>query len=169
MGVRSISAAPGAETAVEVSRTPTRVLGGGGSTVVVGPAGAGKTQWVDERRRWGDLVVDVDALYQALSGLEMYEKPQGLLSYVLAAQDAVISRLEMRGLDEGVGHAWVITSLSSRTRVEAMAQRLGATLVVLDVDANECLRRIANDERRADKWELWEPIVRGWWREWDGS
>jgi len=130
-------------------------------TIVCGPPGSGKTTFAREQAGWGDLIVDVDALYVALGSLDWYEKPAGLLPFVLEARDAVIRRLARKSK---VRRAWIITGESDYSKLQAMKRRLGAEMVLLDVSANECVRRIFNDERRKDKWELWKPIVSNWWR-----
>ena len=142
---------------------------GGGALVVVvaGPPGAGKTTWVNERKGWGDLVVDVDALYQALGGLPAYEKPEVLLPFVLAAREGVLRALA-RG--QTVRRAWVITAEGDVGKLGRLQKELrGAELVVLDVDALECLRRISQDVRRKDKMELWRPLIERWWRDYNDS
>lgn len=132
--------------------------------LVCGPPGSGKTTYVNERKRWGDLVIDVDTLFVALTGgLDWYEKPVVLLPFVLEARDAVIDRLAQG--DDDLGRAWVITSEADAVKRQALARRLGATVVVLAVSASECLRRISSDSRRADKSDLWRPIVERWWND----
>ena len=129
-------------------------------TIITGPPGAGKTTYVNERRQWGDLVVDVDAIYAALSGLPWYEKPDVLLPFVLEARDAILDRLHG---EAALRHAWIITSEADRTELERLKQRYNATLLAIETPAAECLRRIAADPRRAGKVEQWRPIVERWW------
>lgn len=112
------------------------------------------------------MIVDVDAIYQALSGLEWYEKPECLLPFVLEARDAALRRLSK---ESEVRHAWVITSEGDNRKLERMSGMLSATLIVLDVAPSECLQRITNDERRADKAELWKPLIEHWWTQHDNS
>jgi 5-methylcytosine-specific restriction protein A len=134
------------------------------TVMVCGPMGSGKTTYVNQRKHWGDLVLDVDALFVALSGgMDWYDKPAALLPYVMKAMDAVIARL-CQG-DDDLGRAWVITSEADAVKRQRLAQRLGASVVVLDVSASECLRRIAADPRRADKVALWQPLIARWWDE----
>lgn len=135
-------------------------------TIVAGPPGAGKTTLVRERARWGDLVVDVDTLYQALSGLPWYEKPAGLLPFVLEARDAVLARLER---PTHVRHAWLITSSGDRAQLRELQERFAAELVVLDTSPNECLKRIMGDERRAKQALLWQDLIARWWSQWQAA
>ena len=133
-------------------------------TIVCGPPGSGKTRYVREHAVRGDLILDVDALYMALSGLDWYDKPDELLPFVAEARDAVIRRLER---PSEVKRAWVITTGAKKHERDALARRLRAKVVVLDVPAEECLRRIANDERRAHQLEKWHRLVDEWWREYE--
>ena len=134
-------------------------------TIVAGPPGAGKTSYVAERAKWGDLIVDVDALYHALSGLAWYEKPEVLLPFVCEARDAVLARLSR---ESEVRHAWIITAQADKDKLYSLRDTLGAGLIVLEVDALECIRRISRDERRADRVQQWRELVYSWWRKYGG-
>lgn len=129
------------------------------TTIVAGPPGGGKTSYVAERRQWGDLVVDVDALFAALSGMTWYEKPQVLVPFVMEARDAVIRRLAR---PSQARHAWIITGNPDLVDLETLASELGADLVVLPTEYTECIRRLYADERRNDKAQLWEPLIAQW-------
>ena len=137
-------------------------------TIVGGPPGAGKTTYVNQHKLNGDLVLDVDALYVALSGgLDWYDKPDALLPFVLAARDGAIRRLAM---DSSVRHAWIITSESDLRKLLTLKQQLGASLHMLEVDRLECMRRISKDERRGpNAYELWYHIVKKWFDRWEKS
>jgi hypothetical protein len=60
-------------------------------TIVCGPPGAGKSRYVLEHLHWGDLVLDIDTLFMALSGQVTYGKPVSLLKVVLRVRDTVIT------------------------------------------------------------------------------
>jgi hypothetical protein len=131
--------------------------------LVCGPAGAGKTTLVNKRKAWGHLVLDVDALFMALSGLPWNEKPQGLLPFVLDARDAVLARLARGDVD---CVAWVITANGDMSYVTELAARLRASIIILAVDRLECQRRIANDSTRQN-WELYKPMINDWWTKYE--
>ena len=111
----------------------------------------------------GDLILDVDTLYQALSGLPMYDKPVGLLPLVLEARDAVINRLCRTA---SVRHAWLITGGAKHDERQRYTNA-GAEVIVLDTSPTECLRRISIDPRRAANWEQWQTLIDQWWDAYD--
>lgn len=131
------------------------------TTIVCGPPGSGKTAYVRERAKWGDLVVDLDAIFHAIAGLAWYEKPEGLLPFACEARDALVARLA-RASD--IRHAWIITSGARATERERLAAGLGAGVVVLEVSPDECHRRVMGDDRRSGRAHLWRPLIDNWWK-----
>lgn len=134
--------------------------------IVHGPPGAGKTTYVQEQSKEGDLIVDFDALYAALSGLPWYHKPAELLPFVAEARDAVIRRLSR---PSKIKRAWIITSEPNGQKRLSLKNKLGATVVKLEVSREECLRRIANDTRRSDHVHIHKSLVDDWWSNYTGG
>ena len=132
-------------------------------TIITGPPGSGKTTYVKNRMFWGDLVLDQDALYSALSLLEFHEKPIGLWPFVNAAREAVITQLKADCSDD-VRHVWLITCEADLPKLKKLKADLGADLVVLSVDVNECLRRIQGDPNRKGDILIWKGWIDKWWR-----
>lgn len=128
--------------------------------VVTGPPGAGKAALVGSWFRAGDLIVDVDRLFTAISGLEIYEKPGALLGFALEARDALLRRLAK---PSAVSRAWIIAGAPSSGERDRFERSLSAQVLVLETPTAECLKRLAKDPRRAGKVALLEPIVRDWW------
>ena len=130
-------------------------------TVVCGPPGSGKTTYVREHARWGDLVVDLDAIYVAIGGQGDHRHPIGLLPFALAVRDALYRRLEY---SNDVLRAWVITGGAKRSARERLRQRLGAHVIVLEAGLNECSRRIHADDSRGSK-DAQVALVTKWWQD----
>ena len=130
-------------------------------SIIAGAPGSGKTSYVKAHAHWGDLIIDLDAIYSALSGLPWYEKPDGLMPFVLAVRDALLRQLSH---ESTVRQAWFITSEGRRSALDKMAESLGANIVVMDTGYTECIRRISQDERRKGKWQMWQPIVERWFK-----
>jgi len=121
--------------------------------VVVGAPGSGKTTYVRERIRRGELVADVDLLFSALTMRPLYDKPEGLVGAVLSVRDHVIENLRP---------AWVISSDASREFRERMREVYEARVVVLETPADESVRRLLADPRRDEETD-WPGLVAKWW------
>lgn len=122
-------------------------------TVVCGAPGSGKTSWVRSQIRRGEMVVDVDSLFAALTMRPLYDKPESLIGAVLSLRDHVIESYEP---------AWVISSDPTITYRTEMRERFGARVVVLETPADVCVERIAGDARR-DEGTDWAGLVGKWW------
>lgn len=133
-------------------------------TVVCGPPGSGKSTYVARKAEWGDLIVDLEAILTAISGYPRHRHPRGLVPFARAAKDELVEAIEI-GLPGQ--RAWVIVGGASRAERQSLRQRLGATVIVFEVPAAECLRRIAADGSRTSRDGYWEPIVARWWQEYE--
>jgi hypothetical protein len=115
------------------------------TTLVCGPPGAGKSTYVAKHKGPCDLVLDVDSLFTALSGLTNRQKPPCLLEFVLAARKGIIDLLAAGYL--GPPHAWIIMCGENNDVRAALAQRLGADVVVLPVSVGTCVKRMQQQGR----------------------
>lgn len=121
--------------------------------LVLGPPGSGKTTWVRERIQAGQIAVDVDLLFSALTMRPVYDKPPVSVGRVLDARDLIIEEL---------APDYVISGDPSLTYRELMRARYGAEVVVLATPADECKRRIEGDIRREGLAD-WHALVDAWW------
>ena len=128
--------------------------------IVYGPPCSGKTSYVRENVRRGDIVVDTDRLFTAVSMRPEYDKPDNLLANVFAIHDLLLDNIKTR---YGKWHsAWIIGGYADRYRREKLADDLGAELIFCDASKEECLARLAMDEGRRMRQEEWEGYIEEW-------
>lgn len=132
-------------------------------TIVCGPPGSGKTTWVAKQMHWGDLVLDIDRMYEAICMQPMYEKPINLLPVILAMRDAVVAQLQR---PNRVPQAFVITTTTRHDEIAAMANKLNARVVVMNTPSVTCMQRVAEDKRRGAKLSQWQSLIEKWFRDW---
>lgn len=93
-------------------------------TVVCGPPGSGKSTYVNERRKPGDLVWDWDEVVRTMTGLPMHETPRDIVPLMDAI--AVTLCLEVAAMPPQ-RRVWII--LSDVGRARAAAERMSGQCV----------------------------------------
>lgn len=107
--------------------------------LVTGPPCSGKTTHVRQHAGPTDVVIDWDAIAQALGSPSTHDHPPHLVPFVAEARDAVIARLA-RPSDAAA--AWLI-----KTNPTADEYAAAASVVTLDPGVDECLARAHRDGR----------------------
>lgn len=128
--------------------------------LVYGPPMSGKSSFVREQVRRGDIVVDMDRLYTAVSMLPDYDKPDNLLTNVFGIHNVLIDNIKTRHGKWNT--AWIVGGYADRYKRERMADDLGAELVFCDVSKDECLRRLLLDEERRYRQDEWRGYITAW-------
>jgi hypothetical protein len=107
--------------------------------VVTGPPASGKTTWVREHAKPGDITIDYDDLVSALApGVERdpLAQPTHVAAVVGAARDAAIDQAATgHGYDTYLVHAMPDRRATNRYR------KYGYHIVVCDPGYDECMRR----------------------------
>ena len=67
-----------------------------GVYLIYGPPLSGKSSYVRENMTPGDLVIDMDSLFEAISYQQTYIKPDSLLPNVMAVQRLLIDQIKTR-------------------------------------------------------------------------
>ena len=115
--------------------------------MVWGAPRAGKTTYVDEVKDDGDIVIDIDSIWQCI-GDEALNKPNALKPVVFALRDKLYEIVLMRlGAWE---NAYVITTRPDMR----LADKLGAELIYIPSDRETCLKRCSSTQ--------WEKYVNDW-------
>lgn len=125
--------------------------------LVHGAPCSGKTSFVNSIKGNSDLLIDIDNIWQCITGRERYYKPNALKQDMFAVRDCLIDRVKRR-----VGNwesAWIVSSEAFKTPREELAKRCGAEIIHIDTDRETCLARLYQDESRRDVREQWEKYI----------
>lgn len=128
--------------------------------LVYGSPCSGKTTWVRESMTEGDLIVDIDSIWQCVSGCDRYVKPLRLRQNVFLVRDLLIDFIRLR---EGKwANAYVIGGYPLVSERERLIKLLGARAIFIDTPKAECLERLhkADDGRNVEEWEK---FISDWW------
>ena len=123
-------------------------------TVIWGAPCSGKTTYVREHAKAGDVICDYDALYQAISGLPEKKRVQTLDSFILDLIENVYNLIS----SHNELNAWIITATRDRAKVDILVKRFDAELVALEVSREEAHRRCDADSRPL----VWHEFIDKW-------
>lgn len=110
--------------------------------LVTGPSCSGKTTFVKERATDGDIVVDIDDIWEFVTRGKRYYKPKWAQSIVFAIRDAMIDKIITTKLNGTWYNAFVIESLPFGTDRNERASQLQAEVIEMDATEEECLQRL---------------------------
>ncbi|XID91046.1 hypothetical protein ACF3MZ_21340 [Paenibacillaceae bacterium WGS1546] len=128
--------------------------------LVYGPPLAGKKTFVSEQMLRGDLVVDMDRLFEAVSFQPSYDKPDNLLSNVMGVHNLLLDNIKTRM--GKWGDAWVIGGYPDKFKRDRTAEMLGAELVFISATKEECLARLSADTERQHVQAEWRGYIGKW-------
>lgn len=133
--------------------------------LVYGSPLSGKSTYVSEAMNKGDLILDIDRLWYAVSGMSMYEKPDRLKSNVFALRDNILEQIRYR---RGKwSNAYIIGGYPYARDRERLIDSLGAREVFIDTDKDTCIERLLKDTER-DK-DVWMKYITEWWEIYNGG
>lgn len=122
---------------------------------------SGKSTYVDEVAVWGDLIVDVDSIWQCVSGRERYEKPARLKPVVFGIRDTLLDMVRHRC--GSWRNAYVVGGYPLVNERERLMRSLGAREVYVESSQAECLARLKACRDGRDVGE-WRKYIDDWWR-----
>jgi len=128
--------------------------------IVFGAPMSGKKTYVREHMSRGDLIIDIDRLYAAVSMLPPYDKPDNLFNNVIGIHNMLIDNIRTRYGKWGA--VYIIGTYPDKYKRERLADDLSAELVFCDVSKAECLRRLELDEERRFRKDQWIQYINDW-------
>lgn len=133
--------------------------------LIYGSPLSGKTAWVKENMVAGDLIVDMDNIWECVSGQPRYVKPNRLKAAVFAVRDNLLESVKYR---RGKWlNAYVIGGYPYQAERERLCEELGAREIYINTTKEECLQRLQEDTER-DKTE-WNKYIDIWWLQHNGG
>ena len=134
--------------------------------IVYGSPLAGKTSYVTGAMNEGDLIIDMDSIWQCVSGCERYVKPNRLKSVVFSVRDNLLESVKYR---RGKWlNAYIIGGYPYQAERERLSSELGAREVYIDTDKETCINRLLASEDNRDKAE-WTKYINDWWLQYQGG
>ena len=130
---------------------------------VYGAPCSGKSSFVANSKGNSDLVVDIDLIWQAVTGGELYFKPDALKTIVFQLRDSLLEMVKTRtGKWE---RAWIIEGGAVKSNRMRRIEALGAEAIFIPTDKETCLQRLASDDKRALVRDEWTSYIDQWFEQ----
>ena len=130
---------------------------------VYGAPCSGKNTFVNESKGNSDIIVDIDNVWECITGGERYYKPQALKTNAFIMRDCLLDMVKTRaGKWE---RAWIIEGGARKAERDRKIKVLGAEPIFIDTDKETCLNRLANDEKRIKYVDEWTTYIEQYFNE----
>lgn len=118
--------------------------------IIYGPPFSGKTTYVNQVKNDGDLIVDIDNIWECVSGCKRYVKPKRLNGVVFGIRDALLDMIKYRRGNWNC--AYVIGGYALESERERLAGDIGAECILIDTDIKTCFDRFSQQQERGEEW-----------------
>lgn len=130
---------------------------------VYGAPCSGKNTFVNNSKGNSDIIVDIDNIWECITGGERYYKPQALKTNAFIMRDCMLDMVKTRaGKWE---RAWIIEGGARKAERNRKIKVLGAEPIFIDTDKETCLNRLANDEKRIKYVDEWATYIEQYFNE----
>lgn len=125
--------------------------------IVYGSPLSGKTTLVKELMQYGDLVLDLDEIWKAVSFQDEYVKPNNIKFNIFKVRDDLLDQIKTRY--GNFYDAYIIGGYPDKYERERLAERLGAELIYVESTKEECIERMES----SNKPNSWLQYIEDWW------
>lgn len=119
--------------------------------IVYGSPCSGKNSYVNQVAQFGDLIVDLDAIYQAISGCQCHYHPNNLKRNAFDVRDCLIEQIRIR--KGNWRDAYIIGGYPRKLQREQLAAKLGAELIYIETTRERAkLVALASRGTQGNEW-----------------
>ena len=118
--------------------------------LVYGSPCSGKTTWTNEQLGANDIVLDIDSLWEYVSGKPRYIKPSAYKDIVFALWNEYIEQIKMRTGFWNNAYIIMGKELASSSARKQKAESLNAELIHIDTTKEQCIQNLYNNPSGRD-------------------
>lgn len=125
--------------------------------IIYGSPLSGKSTVANELMKYGDILLDLDNIWQAVTDQERYVKPTNVRFNIFKLRDELLNQIKMR-----YGNwydAYIIGGYPDKYEREKLVKELGAELIYIESTRTECISRVKDSGRDI----AWVDYINDWW------
>lgn len=126
---------------------------------------SGKNSFVMQNKGRNDLIIDIDLIWQAITGGMKYDKPDALRAQAFAVRDCLLDNVKTRAGKWAT--AYYITTEPRRAARDRLCAKLGAEPLYIPCTRDEALERLAKDTERQEVQQEWQGYIEKWFADFE--
>ena len=128
---------------------------------IYGAPCSGKTTFVNSVKGNSDIVIDMDNIWQCITGGERYNKPAALKTNAFGIRDCLTDMVRTRaGKWE---RAYIIEGGAAKGERERKIEMLGAEPILIESTKEECIKHLMDDKNRTQQQKKeWLGYIEQW-------
>lgn len=127
--------------------------------IVYGSPLSGKTTFVNSVFNSGDLIVDIDRIWECVSNQPPYIKPPRLKGVVFDVRDKLYECVKYRKGNWNT--AYIIGGFPLQTERKRLCDYLNGECLYISSTKDECLKRLRDQDEKSEEWVKY---ITDWWK-----
>lgn len=130
---------------------------------VYGAPCSGKTSFVESVKGNSDFIIDIDLIWQAVTGGALYSKPDALKSVVFAVRDTMLEKAKTRA--GNWERCYIIEGGALKSERERKISTIGCEPIFINSSKEDCINNLMRDNKRKDVREEWTQYINKWFEQ----
>lgn len=134
--------------------------------LVYGSPLSGKSSYILKVIEEGDLLIDMDNIWESISGLPRYEKPNRLKGVAFKVRDCLLDCVKYR--NGKFKNVYIVGGYPLSSERARLCKELGAEEIYIEATKEECLQRLEQlpeTDGRSKQKEEWATFIEKWFDE----
>lgn len=127
---------------------------------VYGAPCSGKTTFVQNVKGNSDFIIDIDLIWQAVTGGDLYHKPDALKSVVFGVRDTMFEKAKTRA--GNWERCYIIEGGAIKSERERRIAALGCEPIFIEATKEDCINNLMQDNKRNGVRDEWRQYIETW-------
>ena len=127
---------------------------------VYGAPCSGKTSFVQSVKGNSDFIIDIDLIWQSVTGGNLYDKPDALKGVVFAVRDTMLEKAKTRS--GNWERCYIIEGGANKAQRERRIAAIGCEPIFINTSKADCINNLMRDNKRKSVIDEWKQYIDIW-------
>ena len=127
---------------------------------VYGAPCSGKSTFVQSVKGNSDFIIDIDLIWQCVTGGELYQKPDALKTVVFSVRDTMFEKAQQRA--GNWERCYIIDGGANKGERQRRIEKLGCEPIFINTSKEDCINNLMRDNKRNGVRDQWLQYIESW-------